>query len=70
MKPAPDGRRGRSARNPPFGAYDPGGDFTSDKDVVIEHLFLPWEDVYLPSLTDADAYAMERNRALLITLEP
>ena len=54
----------------PFGAYDPGGDFTNDKDVVIEHLFLPWEDVYLPSLTDADAYAMERNRALLITLEP
>lgn len=54
----------------PFGAYDPGGDFTDDKDVVIEHLFLPWEDVYLPSLTDADAYAMQRNRALLITLEP
>ena len=54
----------------PFGAYDPGGDFTDDKDVAVEHLFLPWEDVYLPSLNDADAYAMERNRALLITLEP
>jgi len=54
----------------PFGAYDPGGDFTDDKDVVIEHLFLPWEDVYLPSLNDADAYAQARNRALLITLEP
>ncbi len=37
---------------------------------VIEHLFLPWEDVYLPSLNDADAYAMERGRALLVTLEP
>ncbi len=54
----------------PFGAYDPGGDFTDDLELVVEHLFLPWEDVYLPSLNDADAYALERNRALLITLEP
>lgn len=54
----------------PFGAYDPGGDFTEDLDLVIEHLFLPWEDVYLPSLNDADAYAQERGRALLVTLEP
>ena len=54
----------------PFGAYDPGGDFTDDPEPVIEHLFLPWEDVYLPSLNDADAYALERNRALLVTLEP
>lgn len=54
----------------PFGAYDPGGDFTDDPVPVIEHLFLPWEDVYLPSLNDADAYAMERGRALLVTLEP
>lgn len=54
----------------PFGAYDPGGDFTNDPAPVIEHLFLPWEDVYLQSLNDADAYALERNRALLVTLEP
>lgn len=54
----------------PFGVYDPDGDFASDNEVVIEHLFLPWEDVYLPSLNDADAYAKERNRALLVTLEP
>ncbi len=54
----------------PFGAYDPGGDFTDDPEPVIEHLFLPWEDVYLPSLNDADAYAQERGRALLVTLEP
>ncbi len=54
----------------PFGVYDPDGDFMSDGDVTIEHLFLPWEDVYLPSLNDADAYAMDRNRALLVTLEP
>lgn len=54
----------------PFGVYDPDGDFATDKDVVIEALFLPWEDVYLPSLQDADAYALERDRALLVTLEP
>lgn len=54
----------------PFGAYDPDGDFSTERDVTIEHLFLPWEDVYLPSLNDADAYALERNRALLVTVEP
>lgn len=54
----------------PYGVYDPDGDFENDNEVVIEHLFLPWEDVYLPSLNDADAYARERDRALLVTLEP
>lgn len=54
----------------PFGAYDPGGDFTNDTEVTIEHLFLPWEDVALDSLKQADVYALERGRALLITIEP
>lgn len=54
----------------PFGAYDPDGDFTTDPEVTIEHLFLPWEDVFLPSLVDADLYALERNRAILATIEP
>jgi endoglucanase len=54
----------------PFGVYDPDGDFSDKTPVVIEHLFLPWEDVYLPSLNDADTYAKERGRALLVTLEP
>ena len=54
----------------PFGVYDPDGDFSMERDVTVEHLFLPWEDVYLPSLNDADAYALERNRALLVTVEP
>lgn len=54
----------------PFGAYDPDGDFSEDSDLLIEHLFLPWEDVFLPSLADADSYALERDRALLVTLEP
>ncbi|MEW9920412.1 glycosyl hydrolase [Marimonas sp. MJW-29] len=54
----------------PFGVYDPDGDFAPETEVVIEHLFLPWEDVFLETLYDADDYALERNRALLVTLEP
>lgn len=54
----------------PFGVYDPSGDFSDAGGVTIEHVFLPWEDVALASLTDADAYAFARHRALLVTLEP
>lgn len=54
----------------PFGVYDPGGSFSDDPDVQIEHLFLPWEDVFLPSLLQADEYAKDRNRAILVTIEP
>jgi endoglucanase len=54
----------------PFGAYDPGGDFSGDQDVTLEHVFLPWEDVSLESLAEADIYALERNRALIVTIEP
>lgn len=54
----------------PFGVYDPNGDFRDDPGVTIEHLFLPWEDVFLPSLIDADVYAKQRNRAILATIEP
>lgn len=54
----------------PFGAYDPAGDFSADTELTIEHVFLPWEDVSLDSLYQADQYALERKRALLITIEP
>jgi endoglucanase len=54
----------------PFGVYDPSGAFADDAEVSIEHLFLPWEDVFLPSLVDADLYARARNRALVVTVEP
>lgn len=53
-----------------FGAYDPHGDFSEQKDVTTEHLFLPWEDVDLATLGVADAYAQARGRTLLITVEP
>lgn len=53
-----------------LGAYDPHGDFGSDAKVKIEHLFLPWEDVDLSTLSIADEYALQRGRSLLITVEP
>lgn len=54
----------------PFGVYDPNGTFIDDPGVSIEHLFLPWEDLLLQSLYDADAYAVERERSVLATVEP
>ncbi|MBM7047171.1 MULTISPECIES: glycoside hydrolase family 26 protein [Rhizobium] len=52
------------------GAYDPNGDFTNDPNPKIEHLFLPWEDVDLSTLSTANDYARKRGRSLLITVEP
>ncbi len=54
----------------PFGVYDPEGRFSADKDVQIEHLFLPWEDLFLKSLLEADDYAVDRGRSVLVTIEP
>ena len=54
----------------PFGAYDPHGDFKNVAGVKIEHLFLPWQDVDLSTLPIADAYARQRGRSVLITVEP
>jgi beta-mannanase len=53
-----------------FGAYDPHGDFVEDTNPKIEHLFLPWEDVDLSTLSIADEYALERGRSLMISVEP
>ncbi len=54
----------------PFGVFDPGGEFSDTQGVAIEHLFLPWEDVFLPSLAEAETYSAERGRVLLVTIEP
>ena len=53
-----------------FGAYDPHGDFSTQKNLDTEGLFLPWEDVDLDTLRVADDYALKRGRKLLITIEP
>ncbi len=54
----------------PFGAYDPDGVFSDDTGLQIEHLFLPWEDVFLGTLIEADGYAHDRGREVLVTIEP
>lgn len=53
-----------------FGAYDPHGDFVNESRASIEHVFMPWEDVDLSDMRRVDAYALERGRMLLITVEP
>ena len=58
------------ANSLPFGQYDPPGNFTNDKFPKIEHLFMPWIDVDLTLLHQADGYALQRHRDLLITIEP
>ncbi len=54
----------------PFGVYDPYGDFSDVAGIATEHLFMPWEDVFLPSLQEAETYTQERGRTLLATVEP
>jgi beta-mannanase len=66
----PDNRPFIYANSLPFGAYDPPGNFTNDKFPKIEHLFLPWEDVDLSFLYQADQYALARGREILVTIEP
>lgn len=53
-----------------LGAYDPYGDFKDEAGLATEHLFLPWEDVELGTLPEADAYAQQRGRNVLVTIEP
>jgi beta-mannanase len=67
---APDNRPIVYPNSSAFGAYDPHADFTDDGNVKIEALFLPWQDVDLTTLRDADDYARQRGRDLLISVEP
>ena len=67
---SPDNRPITYSGSVAFGAYDPWGDFANDREVKIEALFLPWQDVDLTTLQAADDYARQRGRSLLITVEP
>jgi len=53
-----------------LGAYDPYGTFANDAKITIEHIFVPWQNINLASLNAADKYARDRDRKLLITVEP
>lgn len=65
-----DGRPIKPAGGLALGVYDPNATFSTDNDVSVEHLFLPWEDVDLTTLAIADDYARSRGRTLLVTIEP
>jgi len=62
--------RGNGVQSVRMGAYDPYGTFSGDPKISIEHIFIPWQDVNLASLSFVDQYARERGRSLLITVEP
>lgn len=53
-----------------FGVYDPEGAFSDSSSLEIEHIFMPWEDIDLSSLDAAGHYVLEKNRELLVTVEP
>ena len=53
-----------------FGVYDPGAVFQNHRGIAIEHVYLPWEALHLTSLNEADDYARQRDRSLLVTIEP
>ncbi|GLK85812.1 glycoside hydrolase family 26 protein [Ancylobacter defluvii] len=53
-----------------YGIYDPDGVFAGDTSVRIEHIYIPWRDADLNSLTKADGYARRHGRDLLISVEP
>jgi beta-mannanase len=62
--------RGHEGQGILMGAYDPYGTFANDPKISIEHIYVPWQDINLASLVDADKYARDRGRKLLITVEP
>src|SRR5690606_24552615 len=53
-----------------FGAYDPYGTFSNDPSIVIEHVYIAWEDADFSSIQVANKYALDRSRRLLLTVEP
>lgn len=52
------------------GAYDPHGMLDKTSGLTAEHVYLPWRDVDLASLSQAAKYARERDRSLVVTVEP
>ena len=58
-------------KNLSFGAYDPSHAFADLKDsIAIEHIFVSWLDQDQSAIKAACDYARQRNRWLMITVEP
>lgn len=60
----------QSSQSVRLGAYDPYRTFSNDTRVTIEHVYITWEDIDLASLDAADKYALQRDRDILLTIEP
>jgi len=58
------------ADGPAYGVYDPARDFRDDRYVAIESFYFPWQGGDLDWLRQVDGYAADRNRLLMVTLEP
>ena len=59
-----------SATDIAFGVYDPRAAFESDRAVDIEHIFVFWQALDFGSFRETLAYIEQRNRMLMITIEP
>jgi beta-mannanase len=55
---------------PIYGVYDPARDFRNDSYIGVESLFLPWHGGDPNWLRQVDAYAFDRGRTVMVTLEP
>jgi cellulose synthase (UDP-forming) len=53
-----------------LGVYDPNHAFQWADNVAIEHVFVSWLDDNSSSLAQTDSFARERNRWLMVTVEP
>lgn len=53
-----------------LGIYDPHSEFSSESAVDIEHIFVYWQALDMRELKDRMAYARERGRDMIVTVEP
>ena len=53
-----------------YGVYDPEERFARSSRIGVEHIFVAWEPFDLAGLRRASDYAAQRNRWLMVTIEP
>ncbi|WP_416799594.1 glycoside hydrolase family 26 protein [Ciceribacter azotifigens] len=53
-----------------LGVYDPHSEFSSENAVDIEHIFVYWQALDMQALKDRMAYARQRGRDMIVTVEP
>lgn len=58
------------ASNFSFGIYDPRLSFESEPNIDLEHMFVFWQALDSQALAARLAYAAERGRAMMVTVEP